>query len=250
MISAPADRRRRALALSTLMSLIVHALGLSVLCALLSSVVVPQGSREVVAQITIASIERARPQTRKVRSTTHRLAVVQRPPAASHELSYEKAPYAVPEPPRHHTTVESRLDRDQAQFAREVATLNKSDDPHAIPTIDPVSQSSTMKTYQFQVPASMRGEEHGNGLITPTTSWHDRGLNCYYGRYEYTYPDGAEEAGAIAWPFCYQPGADPFKEPPHPMPFPPPPVGYVLPPGTDLPPIEKDFYENWAAGGT
>lgn len=127
--------------------------------------------------------------------------------------------------------------------------LTKSDDPHAIPTIDPASQGSTMKTYQFQIPASMRGDEHGNGLITPTASWHDRGLNCYYGRYEYTYPDGAEESGSIAWPFCYDPGADPFKEPPHPMPFPPPPVGYVLPAGTDLPPIEKDFYERWAAGG-
>jgi hypothetical protein len=250
VISAPLDRRRRALAVSTVASLIVHALALSVLFAILASAIVPQGSRESVSQITVASIERVQRETPPVRTRKRRLVVT--PPAtapALHELSQEK-PHAAPEPPRRRMTVKSQLDRDQAQFAREVAVLNKSDDPHAIPTIDPASQGSTMKTYQFQIPASMRGDEHGNGLITPTTSWHDRGLNCYYGRYEYTYPDGAEESGAIPWPFCYEPDADPFKQPPHPMPFPPPPVGYVLPPGTDLPPIEKDFYEHWVAGGT
>lgn len=251
MISAPLDRRRRALASSTIVSLVVHALVLGVLFAILTPVIVPQGSREIVSQITIASIERVQPEKPKVRSAKRRLVVA--PPAAAparHELSNETVSHAAPEPPRRHTTVESPLDRDQARFAREVAMLNKSNDPHAVPTIDPASQGSTMKTYRFQIPASMRGEEHGNGLITPTTSWRDRGLNCYYGRYEYTYPDGAQESGSIPWPFCYQPDADPFKEPPHPMPFPPPPVGYVLPPGTDLPPIEKDFYEHWAAGGT
>lgn len=252
MISGPVDRRRRALASSTIVSLIVHALVLSVLFAILTPVIVPQGSREVVSQITIASIERAQPEKPKVRREKPRLVVT--PPAAApalHELSKKTVSLAAPEPPpRRHATVASQLDRDQAQFAREVAVLNKNDDPHAIPTIDPASQGSTMKTYQFQIPASMRGDEHGNGLITPTTSWHDHGLNCYYGRYEYTYPDGAEEAGVIVWPFCYQPGADPFKEPPHPMPFPDPPVGYVLPAGTELPPLEKDFYEHWAAGGS
>jgi hypothetical protein len=248
VISAPLDRRRRALASSTIVSLIVHVLVLSVLFALLARAIVPQGTRESVSQITVTSIERAQPATPTVRSAKRRLVVT--PPATSpaqHELS-KTLPHAAAEPPRH-APLESRLDRDRAQFAREVAMLNKSDDPHAIPTIDPASQGSTMKTYQFQIPASMRGDEHGNGLITPTTSWHDHGLNCYYGRYEYTYPDGAEESGTIAWPFCYEPGVDPFKEPPHPMPFPPPPVGYVLPAGTDLPPIEKDFYEHWAAGG-
>ena len=31
------------------------------------------------------------------------------------------------------------------------------------------------------------------------------GEDCYYGRYEYTYPDGARESGNISWPFCYDP---------------------------------------------
>ena len=225
-------------------------MALSVLFALPTSAIVPQGSRESVSQITVASIERVQRTTPPVRTRRRRLLAA--PPAtvpALHELSKE-TPVAAPEPPRRRAAVKSQLDRDQARFAREVAELNKSDDPHAIPTVDPASQGSTIKSYAFQVPASMRGNEHGNGIITPTTSWRDRGLDCYYGRYEYTYPDGAEESGAIPWPFCYQPGADPFKQPPHPMPFPPPPVGYVLPAGTDLPPIERDFYEHWAAGGT
>lgn len=226
----------------------MHALVLSVLFTLLARAIVPEGRPESVSQITVASIEQIQPATTPVRSTKRRV-VIPRAAAALHELS-KVMPRADPQPARTRVTVASGLERDRAQFAHEVAQLNKSDDPHAIPTIDPASQASTMKTYSFDVPASMRGDEHGNGLITPTRSWRDNGLDCYYGRYEFTYPDGAEESGAIAWPFCYQPGLDPFKEPPHPMPFPPPPVGYVLPPGTELPPIEKDFYEHWAAGGS
>ncbi|MBV8154642.1 MAG: hypothetical protein JOY98_09490 [Candidatus Eremiobacteraeota bacterium] len=247
MISARLDRRRRALASSAFVSLIVHAL-VGASFALLARAIVPQGNRESISQITVASIERIHPVTPAIRSATRPIVVA--PPApALHEISRE-SPRAVPEPVRRPATVESTLDRDRERFAREVAALNASDNPHAIATIDPASAGSTMKTYHFAVPASMRGEEHGNGLITPTRSWRDHGLDCYYGRYEFTYPDGAEESGAIAWPFCYQPDLDPFKEPPHPMPFPPPPVGYVLPPDTDLPPIEKDFYDHWAAGGS
>ncbi|HZZ01069.1 MAG TPA: hypothetical protein VFE36_16020 [Candidatus Baltobacteraceae bacterium] len=221
---------------------------MSVLFALLARAIVPQGSREKVSQITIASIEKMQPKTPPVHRPKPRAIVTVPAAPAPHELSKE-VPNAVPQPPRRKASVESQLDRDRTRFAREVAQLNKSNDPHAIPTIDPASQESSVKTYAFQIPASLRGEEHGNGLITPTTSWHDNGLDCYYGRYEFTYPDGAEESGAIAWPFCYEPGSDPFKEPPHPMPFPPPPVGYVLPSGSYLPPLEKDFYDHWVAGG-
>ena len=247
MISAPIDRRRRALAWSTIVSLTVHALVLGALFAALARAIEPQGSPESLSQITVASIARVQPTPAAVRST-HLRTIVPAAPPAPHELS-KHVTRAVAQLPRRVAAAESQLDRDRSRFAREVAQLNEGDDPHAIPTIDPASQEASVKTYSFQIPASMRGEEHGNGLITPTTSWHERGLDCYYGRYEFTYPDGAQEAGAIPWPFCYEPGTDPFKEPPHPMPFPPPPIGYVLPAGTDLPPIEKDFYDRWAAGG-
>jgi hypothetical protein len=250
VISAPLDRRRGPLAWSTIVSIILHATVLGVLFALLARAIVPEGSPENVSLVTIASIVHSiEPKTPPVRRIVRRSVIVTPALPARHELAYDR-PRAPVQPERQPVTLQSQLERDRAQFAREVAQLDKADDPHAVPTIDPGSQGSTMKTYQFQVPAALRGEEHGNGLITPTTSWQDHGLDCYYGRYEFTYPDGAQESGAIEWPFCYQPVADPFKEPPHPMPFPPPPDGYVLPSGTYLPPIEKDFYEHWAAPGT
>jgi hypothetical protein len=141
----------------------------------------------------------------------------------------------------------SKIERDQAGFAKEVAQLNKENDPHAIPTIDPGSQESASKDYAFAVPSSLRGSEHGNGIITPTRHWRDNGRDCYYGRYEFTYPDGSEEDGEIVWPFCYDPGADPFTQPPHQIPFPFPLAGFKLPPDTQLPPIEKSVYQQWVA---
>ena len=125
--------------------------------------------------------------------------------------------------------IPSKIERDQAGFAREVAQLNKQNDPHAIPTIDPGSQESATKNYAFTVPSALRGSEHGNGFITPTRRWRDNGLDCYYGRYEFTYPDGSMEDGEIVWPFCYYPGADPFTQPPHRIPFPFPLAGFKLP---------------------
>jgi hypothetical protein len=244
VISAPSRPRRRRLAWSTALSLLLHAFVLGALFAVFARVIVAEGVPESVSQITVTSIARVAHKPQPVRTRTPQASVARAAPAL-HELSKEVPHAAIVQPPRR-AIVEERLDRDRAQFAREVAQLNSSNDPHAIPTIDPASQASSIKTYAFDVPSSMRGEEHGNGVITPTTSWHDRGLNCYYGRYVFTYPDGAEESGTIVWPFCYQPGNDPFKELPHSIAFPLPPEGYVLPPGTDLPPIEKEVYERWA----
>jgi len=245
VISAPLDRRRRALAWSTVVSLLMHAVLLGVLFALVARRFVPQGSPENVSQVTVASIERfATPKPAPVQRVHHRSVTIVTPAQTAHRELAKVEPHAAPQPP-HPLTLKERLQRDRAQFGREVAQLNSGNDPHAIATIDPGSQESSTKTYAFQIPSSLRGQEHGNGFITPTTSWKDHGLDCYYGHYDYTYPDGAEESGAIAWPFCYDPGLDPFKEPPHPMPFPPPLVGYVLPPGTYLPPLEKDFYDHW-----
>ncbi len=124
-----------------------------------------------------------------------------------------------PEPPRRFSAP-SNIERDTAGYAKEVAKLNALDDPHAIPTIDPATRGSTTKSYAFNIPSSLRGSDEGNGIITPTRAWHENGRDCYYGRYEFTYPDGAMESGDIVWPFCYDPLSDPFKEPPHPIPVP------------------------------
>lgn len=251
MISGPLDRRRRALFFSTLASAALHLTFLTLLFYAVAHVFISRGAREVVSQATIATIRRPPPPTptprpkRVVRHVRQRESA----PAATpfHELAKEIAnapaqPSPLPRRPTQHTPIQ----RDVAGFAKEVAQLNKQDDPHAIPTIDPSSRGSTTKSYQFDVASLNHGDEHGNGIITPTQSWRASGQDCYYGRYEFTYPDGAMESGDIVWPFCYSPGSDPFKLPPHPMPFPLPLPGYKLPADTQLPPLEKQVYEEWA----
>ncbi len=249
MISEKLDRRRRALFWSTVASAAFHLIVLTLLFYAVARLFVTRGSREVVTQTNTVTIQKASPPTPAPPRRAHRIRQHESAPATTprHELVKEVATAPSPEPPLHHTDVPSKLERDEAGFAREVAQLNRQNDPHTMPTIDPSSQESTTKSYAFQIPSSMRGDEHGNGIITPVRSWHDRGLDCYYGHYEFTYPDGAMETGDIVWPFCFDPGSDPFKEPPHPIPFPLPLLGFKLPADAQLPPIEKQVYQAWAA---
>jgi hypothetical protein len=210
----------------------------------------PQGAGERVSEKTAISIDAPVKPTPAPRRRQVRKPVVAPPPAAApmhHELAKE-AVDATPQPPeRPRKIVVSSIQRDREAFANEVAQLNHGNDPHAIPTIDPASAESASKSYSFDAGRSSNGDAHGNGIITPMRSWHERGLDCYYARYDYTYPSGASEEGTIPWPVCYDPGSDPFHEPPHPMPFPLPQAGYALPPGTEMPPLEKQVYDEWAA---
>lgn len=211
-----------------------------------------RGQKEVVSQTEIITIKKAEIPTPAPRPPRPVHPVRQRESAPAivprHEIAKVTTLPAPPQPPRQTRSVPSKIERDESGFAREVAQLNARNDPHAIPTIDPASREASSKTYAFNVPSSLRGDEHGNGIITPLQSWRQGGQDCYYGRYEYTYPDGAMESGNILWPFCYDPGADPFKQPPHPIAFPLPLLGYKLPPDAQLPPIEKEVYNSWAAG--
>jgi hypothetical protein len=250
LISGTLDRRRRALFWSTLASAVVHLIVLTLLFYAVSRILITRGSKETVSQTTVTTIERlvhpktatvaARPR-RAIRRQESAPAKIERP-----EIARIVNTPASPQPPRH-PTVPSAIERDTAGYAKEVAKLNALDDPHAIPTIDPASQGSTMKTYAFNIPSSLRGQDQGNGIITPTTSWHDAGRDCYYGRYEFTYPDGAVESGNIIWPFCFDPASDPFKLPPHPIPFPLPVAGWKLTSNEPMPPIEKSVYQQWAS---
>ncbi len=250
MISGRLDRRRRALLWSTIASATLHVVFLTLLLYAAARIFVPQGTKEVVSETHLLTVEKVRP-TPEPEHHARKAHQQKAPPARTprYELAKNVTTPATPQPPRPpvvHSTPSS-LARDEAGFAKEVAQLNRQNDPHALPTIDPSSRESSSKTYQFAIPSSARGSEHGNGIITPTRSWHDGSLDCYYGRYEYTYPDGAMEDGNIAWPFCYDADDDPFKLPPHPIPFPLPLPGFKLPAGADLPPLEKAEYRRWAA---
>jgi hypothetical protein len=251
LISGRFQRRHRALAWSTLASAAVHVIVLTLLFWAVAHVFIPRGAKETVTATTSVVIQhpavRSAPTPVPARAV-RRVAQHESAPARTprRELAKEVAVRAPALPPPRPSIV-SPIQRDEAGYAREVAQLNKQNDVHAIPTIDPGSQESLTKSYQFAVPSQLRGEEHGNGIITPTRRWQDNGRDCYYGHYEFTYPDGAMETGDIVWPFCFDSDSDPFKEAPHEIPFPLPLDGFKLPPGTQLPPIEKTVYEHWAA---
>lgn len=235
---------------SAIASAALHVVILALLFYAYTRTIVPKGAREQISETTTITVTRhVRPRPQPRVATHRRPAPASARPPARHELAKETV-NAPPQPPqRPHNAAVSSITRDRAAFANEVAQLNKGNDPHAIPTIDPASAESSSKSYSFD-PHSTSGDEHGNGIITPVTSWHDGGRDCYYARYEYTYPSGAMEDGNIPWPVCFDPASDPFHLPPHPMPFPLPLPGYTLPPGTELPPLEKSVYEQWAAGNT
>lgn len=251
MISGTPYRRGRALGLSTIASAAIHIIILAVLFYAVARTFVPRGAPEVVASTQVVTIKkkaapRAPAPPRRARRVRQRESAPAKTPRQ--ELVKETT-LPAPHEAHHSPRVQSPLERDQAGFSHEVAQLNQQNDPHAIPTIDPASRQSPTKNYAFSIPSSMGGGEHGNGIITPRESWKENGLDCYYGRYEFTYPDGATESGDIVWPFCFDPGSDPFKQPPHPIPFPLPLVGFKLSPNAEaeLPPQEKQVYHAWAA---
>lgn len=240
--------------MSTVASVAIHVVVLTLLFAAIAHFIIARGEKEVVSSTEVVTIKKealatpAPPRPHRVRPVLQR----QSAPAITprHEIAVVTKRPAPREPVIQAPKVPSKLERDEAGYAREVAQLNSQNDPRAIPTIDPASRESSTKSYAFDVASVQRGDKHGNGIITPTRSWQQNGLNCYYGRYEYTYPDGAMETGDIVWPFCFEPGADPFKEPPHPIPFPLPLVGFKLPPDAEMPPIEKQIYQQWAGANS
>ncbi len=254
MISARFRRRRKALLWSALASAAVHLIVLTLLFYAVAHIFTPRGAKETISQTATITVERqvkrSSPVIAPVPAPAHPVRVVvqhESAPARARPRELAKVvAFRAPALPPRRPTVPSRLVRDEAGFAKEVAQLNRQNDPHAIPTIDPGSQESPTKRYAFAIPSSLQSGSHGNGVITPTQSWRENGLHCYRGRYDYTYPDGAVEYGDIVWPFCYDPGSDPFVLPPHEIPFPFPRLGFKLPPDTQFPPIEKSVYEQWA----
>ena len=234
---------------ATCISAALHLILLTLIFYAFRAILRPQGAREQVSETTTISIQqRAQPQPKRASHARAREARLPERSPTRHELAHQAPAAKAQPPPRKHDTVESAIARDRTSFADEVAQLNKGNDPHAIPTIDPATAASSSKSYAFD--AHSTDGDNGNGIISPVKSWQEGGRDCYYARYSFTYPSGAMEDGNIVWPICFDPKSDPFHEPPHPMPFPPPLAGYVLPPGTQLPPLEKSVYEEWAANAS
>ena len=105
-----------------------------------------------------------------------------------------------------------------------------------------------------QVPAkyrlSMRGKnaklKRGQGIYFPTRGWRENGLDYYEVSYEFVYPSGVDEKGAVPWPIHFDPASDPFFSPDFEAlrntPLPSPPPGFV-PPG-DLGKALRAYFPN------
>jgi hypothetical protein len=244
------DRHRWTLAWSVFVSAVIHLTVLSLIFyAFARMIVSAEGAGEQVSETNAISIDAPiKPKPVPKRHERRKPARVSPPPPAParHELAKETLD-APPQPPeRPHDVAVSSIQRDRLSFADEVAQLNERNNPHVIATIDPASAQASSKSYAFEPSRSGDSDAHGDGIITPLTSWQEHGMDCYYARYEYTYPSGASEEGRIPWPVCFDPASDPFHQPPHHMPFPLPLAGYTLPPGTVMPPLEKAIYDQWA----
>lgn len=242
------SRQRRVMAASVAFSAALHVLMLSLLFFAFRAIITPQGAEQVgeTTTITVSSRAVATAAPKPHRAPPRPAAAPRRAAPPRHEIAKQVAAAPAEPFPRPRAPAVPKIDRDRELFAGEVAQLNRQNAARAIPTIDPAAAQPSSKSYAFDA-ASRSGDEHGNGIITPVTSWQDAGRDCYYAHYSYTYPTGAMESGNIVWPICFDPANDPFHRPPHPMPFPLPLAGYRLPPGTQLPPLEKSVYDEWAS---
>jgi hypothetical protein len=138
------------------------------------------------------------------------------------------------------------LAQQQAAFAKEAAQINAGNRaPISVATIDPNQEPVAHESYHMNFSGVPGFPNRGDGIITPQQSWRENGLDCYYGRYWYEYPDGHTESDTLPWAFCYPPRQDPFRLGIRRIPLPMPRPGYRLPAGTALTPIEKEAYDYW-----
>ena len=163
MISGRFERRRRALLWSALASIAVHAVLLTLLFWAVAHTFIPRGAKETVTATTTITIQRPPPATPAPTPPRRRAHVVERHEAAPARAPLRElakiVPIRAPSLPRRPSEIQSKIERDQTGYAKEVAQLNKENDPHAIPTIDPGSQESATKNYAFTVPSSLRGSD-------------------------------------------------------------------------------------------
>jgi hypothetical protein len=175
---------------------------------------------------------------------------VPKPEAQPTELAQIR-PNAPPQPrsaPRQRAaSLAEELAQQEVAFQQEARQLNANRSPISVATADPNARDTENTPFHAAFAGTRILQGKGDGFLVPLRHWRSEGLNCYYGRYYWTYPTGGEEIAVIPWPFCYDPADDPIAHGVREFPFPLPLSGYRLPAGTPLQPIEKDVYEDWLA---
>jgi hypothetical protein len=138
------------------------------------------------------------------------------------------------------------LAREQPSYRREIAQLQRQDNPLSAATISPRPPSAFRREYINVSGIDLPGSHYNEGIVTGIERWREDGLNCYYANYVLEYYRGGTESGTIPWPLCYAPDHDMMelgegalipKEYLAPM------RDYVLPPGTYLTPFLQYLYE-------
>lgn len=269
MISRERDERPRERLLllwATLLSILIHALFVPLTAWLgllhLRWMVPPPAPRETVVASTAVRIERRPVPQPRVREAPHPQPVpapvaprphpAQRaapPPVPQHELAREM-PRATMQPPPQEVpptqapTLAQQISQQQRAFSQEIAQLRARNNPLSLATKAPQPAAAYRRTY-FDV-AGRRDENAVQVEVIPLRHWYSGTTICYYTRYVAQYTHGGNEEGTIPWPLCYPIDADRIANPPfvHDIPIPVPPPGYVLPPGTYLPPLLSRIYAN------
>ena len=141
--------------------------------------------------------------------------------------------------------------RTQTMTQREIAQLQRQNNPLSVATIKPRPASAFRRTY-FNISGIDRNLNRYEGLITPTRTWSEGNLRCHYADYNVQYTYGGTDKGSIPWPLCYRPDSDPMMLPdgtlaPTGTPVPPedliPMAGYVKPRGYYLTPFLQSLYD-------
>jgi hypothetical protein len=249
---ALADRRRagRMLRAAVLLSLLIHLAGAGLFGILAARLPHLQGAlarpRETEAFVTLSQAlrfdRRPRPIPRP-RSFPHshpHSRPVERPRAVARLLptllSHAKPPRPkaqIAHLPKIERVIASagltqeniaRLNQD---FARTIAASRAADNPLRTATRVPTA----VKRYRLQFDGRISDLRAGQGILTPIKKWFADGYTYYYVTYEFVWPDGTYESGAVPWPIRYTPSADPFASgmPGRRIPLPAPLPGWVLP---------------------
>jgi hypothetical protein len=173
--------------------------------------------------------------TAEPEKTIHQPTVTDVPSAAPHPpapvkhvaLSERNSPQSPLQRPSHFSPQElAKIDQD---LAKTIAQARAADDPlrtpqHVIP--------AGPKQYRVQMQGLFGPLAHGEGYYKPIpgSGWRDSAYDYYYVTYEFTYPDGTYETGAVPWPIRFPKSADPFTHPwMDKVQMPGPPVGFVPP---------------------
>ncbi len=188
-------------------------------------------------------------QQRKPQQAAARQAVPE-PRAQPTELA-RITPNGTPQPPsarrkQSQGTLAEELAQQQVAFQHETQQLNAQRAPLSIATIDPNERAAAQRSFQMDMPGMPGEPRRGEGIIYPHEMYRDHGYDCYEGgRYSLRYVDGQLEHGDIPWRFCYPPRIDPFLQQYRAFDMPLPLPGYRLPPGVQLQPAAKNWYEMW-----